>query len=258
MPVPTPAEMPMPIDSLRSSTANLDEFRIDAGAEVLALLRQIQQQRSRVSLGTPEGITLHAPLIEVDPGLGGLCFSVRGNEPELEALQHSDEVLGLAYLDSIRLEFELGRLLLVKGAGEATLRAPVPPLLYRFQRRQAFRVQPLGSNYPRVQLRHPHSPELALQLRVLDVSITGLALLLPPGTPEIAAGETLARVQVELERDSHFEATLKLQHLSSGGPGTDGIRLGCAFTAMPDGAERALQSFIDLTQKRQRLMAKKA
>lgn len=247
----------MPIDSLRPTPAHLDDFRIDAGAEVLALLRQLQREHIRVGLGTPEGASLHAPLIEVDPGLGGLCFQVRGNEPELEALQRSDEVLALAYLDSIRLEFELGPLLLVKGADQVTLRAPLPPLLYRFQRRQAFRVQPLGSNYPRVQLRHPQWPEMPLQLRVLDVSVTGLALLLPPDVPEIVAGQSLAGVQVELERDSHFEATLKLQHVSSGGTHDQGIRLGCAFTALPTGAERALQNFIDLTQKRQRLLAKK-
>lgn len=239
-----------------ASSSNQDEFRIDAGPEIESWLRQLQGLKTRVTLGTPDGVSVTAPLVDIDPVHGGLSFEVRGDEAGLQALQSCDEVLALAYLDNIRLEFELGPMMLVLGPEQATLRAPMPPLLYRFQRRLAFRVQSLGSNYPRVRLRHPMWPEMQLELRVLDVSATGLALLLPSGVPEIAAGLTMAGVQVELERDSRFEATIRLRHISSGGAEVQGIRLGCAFVRLPDGAQRALQSFIDLTQRRQRLLKK--
>ncbi len=246
----------MPMDNVRSAATGLDEFRVDTGAEIEALLRQLQGQRVLVTLSTPEGDSLMAPLSTVQTGHGGLCFVVRGDEPALPALQSCDEVLAMAYLDSIRLEFELGPMLLVKDVQQTTLRAPLPPLLYRFQRRQAFRVQPLGSNYPRVRLLHPQWPEMPLQLRVLDLSVSGLALQLPHDVPEIAAGQRLAGAQVELDRDSRFETTLKVQHAAEGALPGAARRLGCAFDGLPAGAERELQNFIDLTQKRQRLLRK--
>jgi c-di-GMP-binding flagellar brake protein YcgR len=240
------------------SAVELSEFRVDNGAELLALLRQLKDAGTPVQLSTPQGISLRAPLIDVAPEHGGLCFAVPAADVALAALQASDEVLALAYLDSVRLEFELDGLTLVKGAGQTTLRCPLPPLLYRFQRRQAYRVQPLGSNYPRVRLQHPQWPEMPLQLRVLDLSVTGLALLLPPDAPPLAAGSSLPAVRVELERDTHFEATLSLQHVAANTDGAPGTRLGCAFASLPAGAERELQAFIDLTQRRQRLLRKRS
>ena len=239
------------------NAAELSEFRVDNGTELLALLRQLRDTGAPVQLSTPQGISLRAPLLDVAPEHGGLCFAVEDDDVALTALQACDEVLAMAYLDSIRVEFELAALTLVKGEGQTTLRCPLPPLLYRFQRRQAYRVQPLGSNYPRVRLQHPHWPEMPLQLRVLDLSVTGMALLLPPESPPLAAGLTLASVRVELERDTHFEATLTLQHVGSNADGLPGLRLGCAFANLPAGAERELQAFIDLTQRRQRLLRKK-
>jgi c-di-GMP-binding flagellar brake protein YcgR len=239
-------------------SADPSEFRVDNGTELFALLRQLKDSAVPVQLSTPQGITLRAPLVDIAPEHGGLCFAVSAQDIALAALQASDEVLAVAYQDSIRIEFELAGLTLVKGQGQATLRCPLPPMLYRFQRRQAFRVQPLGSNYPRVRLQHPQWPEMPLDLRVLDLSVTGLALLLPPGLPPLAAGLTLPGVRVELERDTHFEATLSLQHAADNIDGPPGTRLGCAFVSLPAGAERELQSFIDLTQRRQRLLRKKA
>ena len=239
-------------------SAELSEFRVDNGPELLALLRQLKDAGAPVQLSTPQGISLRAPLVDVAPEHGGLCFAVAASDVALTALQSSDEVLALAYLDSVRLEFELDGLTLVTGAQQTTLRCPLPPLLYRFQRRQAFRVQPLGSNYPRVRLQHPQWPEMPLQLRVLDLSVTGLALLLPPDAPPLAAGQSLPGARIELERDTHFEATLSLQHVAANADGAPGTRLGCAFANLPAGAERELQAFIDLTQRRQRLLRKRS
>lgn len=236
-----------------SEPLRLDDFRVEAAVEIAAYLQQLLQQRLALTLNTPQGHSLGTPLVEVDSETGQIAFDLPCDAAA--ALQASGEVLAIAYLDNIRLEFELQNLLLVhRSDGSCSLRAALPSRLYRFQRRQSYRVAALGSGYPRALLRHPMWPEMQLQLRLLDVSMGGLALLLPADVPEIAVGLRLAAVQVELDRDSHFEATLQLQHLSLQADGSR--RLGCAFGALPGGAERTLQRYIDLTQKRQRLFKK--
>jgi c-di-GMP-binding flagellar brake protein YcgR len=228
-----------------------DDFRVDADPEIEAWLRQLLSQQVTLQLSTPEGLSYGTRLWNLDPERHALNLEAQGHAGQLQALIDSPEVMAVAYLDQIRLEFELGPLVLVQGPAMDTLRAPWPQQLYRFQRRQAFRVQPLGA--PRVLLQHPDHPDMALQLRVLDLSVTGLALQLPPGLPRPGAGQVLAEVRVELERDNYFNCELRVQHVSEADAGP---RLGCAFGRLPQGAERALQLYIDQTQKRQRLLRK--
>ena len=121
------------------------------------------------------------------------------------------------------------------------------------QRRESFRVRTPANAAPSATFRHPAEPELLLALRVLDVSVGGCALALPPGVPALAAGSTLAGVRLELDADARFEATLALQHISGGmGSARAGQRLGCAFAKLDGGAQRTLQRYINQTQKRQR------
>ncbi|QPF73113.1 flagellar brake protein [Roseateles sp. DAIF2] len=231
----------------------LDDFRVETETEIESWLRQLLARQIDLQLSTPRGDTLATRLWNLDPAQQALGLEALGGPAQLQPLLDSPEVMAVAYLDQIRLEFELAPLVLVQGPTLSTLRAPWPDRLFRFQRRQAFRVQPLGALFPRVLLQHPDFPDMALQLRVLDLSVSGLAMRLPPDLPHPAPGQLLAGARIELDRDNHFQAELRLQHLSES---NDGLRLGCAFSQLPHGAERALQLYIDQTQKRQRLLKK--
>ncbi|HEX2012527.1 MAG TPA: flagellar regulator YcgR PilZN domain-containing protein [Roseateles sp.] len=230
------------------------EFRIADSAEIEAWLRQLLTRQAQLQLSNPQGHTLLTRLWSLDSGHASLGLElVQADDPQLRALLDSAELMAVAYLDQVRLEFELEPPVLVQGPETVTLHAPWPHALYRFQRREAFRIQPLGAQYPRMQLKHPLAPDTPLQLRVLDLSVSGLALALPAPAPALTPGQLLSAVRVELDRERHFDADLRLQHVGSG---DQVLRLGCAFARLPGGAERQLQLYIDQTQKRQRLLKK--
>jgi len=95
-----------------------------------------------------------------------------------------------------------------------------------------------------------------MALRVLDVSVGGCALALPADVPPLAAGVQIAGARIELDGDTRFDTTLTLQHVSSGmGSAATSQRLGCAFGKLDGAAQRALQRYIEQTQKRQRLFS---
>ena len=96
---------------------------------------------------------------------------------------------------------------------------------------------------------------MPLVLRVLDVSIGGCALMVPEDVPALQVGSTLHGARLELDPDTRFAATLELQHVTSIQQGTRGVRLGCAMTQLDGDAARALQRYIDQTQKRRRLLS---
>ena len=96
---------------------------------------------------------------------------------------------------------------------------------------------------------------MQLALRVLDVSIGGCALFLPDDVPPLEPGMVMNQVQMDLDADTRFHANLRLQHVTALNPESKGVRLGCEFVNAGSDAERALQRYIDQTQKRRRLMA---
>jgi c-di-GMP-binding flagellar brake protein YcgR len=167
----------------------------------------------------------------------------------------SQEVVVVGYLDSVKLQFDAHNLVLVRGERSSVLNCALPRELFRFQRRSAYRVRPVLRSSPMARVRHTEIAEMQLALRVLDVSIGGCALFLPDDVPPMQPGVVLNQVQIELDADTRFHVNLRLQHVTSLNSESHGVRLGCEFVRADATALRALQRFIDQTQKRGRLLS---
>lgn len=232
------------------------EFRVTLPAERLGLLRALCDSQSPVVLNAPDGCTLTATLWAVDMDRGRLNFSAEAGLPQVNGLVDADEAVAVAYLESIKLQFDVQDFMLVRGLDSSALQCGLPGVIYRFQRRNAFRVRPRERHQPLATLRHPALPDMQLGLRVLDVSIGGCALWLPHDVPPLQAGTLFNEVGVELDGETRFAAAMRLQHVS--GQGSDGskggVRLGCEWQGLPVAAERVLQRWIDRTQQRRRLL----
>jgi c-di-GMP-binding flagellar brake protein YcgR len=233
-----------------------DEFRVGNPTEMLALLRQLVDANVRVHLSAPGGGSYTTTVWTVDGHQRRISLAADAGQPAVRSLVDAGEATAVAYLDSVKLQFDLQNLVLVHGANASALQAVLPAALYRFQRRESFRVRTPAGAAPTATLRHPAMPDMMLALRVLDVSVGGCALALPPNVPPLAAGIQIAGVRIELDADTRFEAALTLQHVSGGMGSTQaGQRLGCAFGKLDGAAQRALQRYIDQTQKRRRLFS---
>jgi c-di-GMP-binding flagellar brake protein YcgR len=231
----------------------LDDFRVDSPAELQALLRSLVEAATPVHLSGPGGSHCSTTLWVVDAPRQRLSFVADTAGPPLDALLEAGVATAVAYLDSVKLQFDLDELVLVSGAAGSALQARLPRALYRFQRRGSFRVRPLPRNAPIVCLRHPVDGK-ALTLRVLDVSTGGCALFLPDQVAPLPPGVHLAGVRMELDASTRFEATLHLCHVTAINPDSGGVHLGCELLHLDGDAQRALQRYIDQTQKRRRLM----
>lgn len=256
----------------------LEDYRLDAPGEIQSWLRELMQARTRVQLSTPDGALLHTVLLALDAPHGLLTFEGSVDPTITPALVASKVVTATAYLDKIKLEFEVTGLRAAREPGGEVLSASIPKRLYRFQRRQAYRVQSAGQLYPALRLTQPDG----LRIRVVNVSGGGLALQWPQSSATAAAVGATAGAAVdaasraattgatgtmppppqagaeltgtlELEREVSFSALLRVQHVTPG-EGQAPHQLGCAFISLAPSAARALQVFIDQAQKRERLM----
>ena len=230
-------------------------FRVSHPQERLALLRQLRDGHVPLTINGPGGAVLISTLWSVDDQQSRLSFSANPAMPALDRLVESNEAVAVAYMDSVKLQFDLQGLLVVHGAQASTLQCSLPRTIYRFQRRHAYRVRTAERHGPTAQLRHPSIPDMQIALRVLDLSIGGCALWLPQDLPPLQAGTRVAEVAVELDTDARFVAALQLQHVTSLSAGDTGVRLGCEWIKLPGAAERVLQRWIDQTQKRRRMLS---
>jgi flagellar brake protein len=250
---------PLPLDALdvlAAQPGGLDDFRITAPREIATMLRQLCDGNVHLNLNASNGSVLGALLWTVDTVRARIGFSVDESNPSVQALLGCDEVVVVGYLDSVKLQFDLGPLVLVRGSGrDCVLAAALPSQLFRFQRRSGFRVRPLLNHAPLARLRPAGDSGPALALRVLDLSIGGCALYLPDDTAPMQPGTQFSQVPIELDADTRLHVNLRLQHVTSINPESRGVRLGCEFINASGEALRTLQRFIDHTQKRRKLMA---
>lgn len=230
------------------------EFRIPQQREMQSLLQQLATDATPVHLTGPD-VSLTTLVWTVDTAQARINFSADPDSPQLQRLLELEEATCVAYLDAVKLQFDVGQLVLVRGAKSCALQSDMPREMYRFQRRSSFRVRTLGRGIPTALLRHPSMPDMQLGLRVLDVSIGGCALLLPGDVPPLAGGLEIRGVRIELDPDTRFDADLLLHHVTVIQNQSRASRLGCEFMHVQPAAQRALQRYIDQTQKRRRLLS---
>jgi c-di-GMP-binding flagellar brake protein YcgR len=246
---------PAALNSLGASDPWVD-FRVDDPVERLRLLKQLRDGSVPVNLSAPHGQALTTQLWSLDETHGQLNFSADAGSVHLRQLTQGDEAAAVAYLDSVKLQFDLVDLVVVHGLDSCALRARLPSVIYRFQRRGSYRVHTVGRHTPNARLRHPSIPEMQLRLRIVDVSMGGCALALPDDVPTLQPGSSLHGVHVEIDSDTVFSATLRLQHAGNM-PGDSGMRLGCQWFDLDGSAQRALQRYVDHTQQRRRQLARR-
>jgi c-di-GMP-binding flagellar brake protein YcgR len=245
---------PAPLAGM-SGTEGLDEFRISSPRDVGMLLKQLLDGTIQLSLHSSDGQIYTSAIWTLDSSRATIGFNADPNDPALQAVLHSPEIIVVGYLDSVKVQFELRHPVLVHGNRASVLSCPFPREMFRFQRRNAFRVRPLMRSAPMAKLRHPDMEEGEIALRIIDLSIGGCALFLPVDVPLISAGATLPGVRMELDDDTRLDVTLRLQHVTSINNEGRGVRLGFEFVRPGGDTVRTLQRFIDLTQKRGKLMA---
>ena len=230
-------------------------FRVSQTAERATLLRRLRDGNVPVILSAADGGSFTTALWALDTVQSRLNFSADADHPHLARMVDADKAVAVAYLESVKLQFTLSGLLLVRGAQDCALQTTMPHEIYRFQRRNAYRVRTAERHTPTARFRHPAMPDMQLALRVLDVSAGGCALWLPQDVPALQAGTRLAEVQVALDSETCFAAHITLQHVSAFTVGEHGVRLGCEWQPLRGAAERTLQRWIDHAQKRQRLLS---
>lgn len=222
---------------------DLERYVLHSRIEILALLRVLIERRAPVTVHFSEGRDfLLSTLLALNPDFEELVFDPSGDAAANRRLLAAPRLSFATALDGVRIQFATQRAAETVLGGLAALRVRLPDSVLRLQRRDHFRIAPPLS-HP-LELEVPDTEGARVELRVLDVSCGGAAVVLAPAELALAPETVLRGCAIELPGRARLVFDAEVRWIAPGrGPG-GATRCGLRFIDLPGAALTELQRYI--------------
>lgn len=232
-----------------------DRYRIDSRLEIGALLNQLGERGALVSVTFGNDLVTTV-VLHADTTTGTLVFDA-GSDPQAnERLAEARRLSFETHLDRIRIVFYTAGAVAQTWDDAPAFFASFPQSVLRIQRRDYFRAHvPLARGIRCELPADPAAQTRALSFRVLDMSVTGLALVDGPPDFDPAAGSVLKSAVLALPPGKvtvDLEVMYRREHQWAGGRPGMPVRLGCRFVNLPAAGETMIQRCINQLERERR------
>lgn len=234
------------------TTEDLEKFTTHNRREILFYLRQLINDRERVSVVFNEGEdALLTMLLDVDETDDLLIFDWGGAESVNRKFLESDRNFFICAPHGIANRFLCGTPHRIVRNNRPAFAVALPTQYVRLQRREYFRLVLPVTRRPPCTMRREDGT--AQDLAILDISIGGLAFELPGSRTDIETGQVLKGVHVELKDIGLLSAGLEVRNNTAIQRGSKvSTRIGCRFVDTDRAMEHQLQRFITSVQREER------
>ncbi|MET0288219.1 MAG: flagellar regulator YcgR PilZN domain-containing protein [Pseudoxanthomonas sp.] len=231
-----------------------EQYTLHDPREVRWLLQSLITARALISAhAMPGGLNSPTALLELYDDDTVLIDGNHSSVVNQRVLQ-AEYLMCVSQLERVRIQFRLHDLELVEVDGRAAFQAPMPEWMVRLQRRELFRLAIPPSH--RVQCTVPVSdapglPEVSMDLRVLDISGGGLAMMLPDNHNAFHPKKRFTLCQLDLPDVGKIPVTLEVCYVSKleQRPGHAIMRAGCRFVDLPFNLENQVLNYIFRTER---------
>jgi c-di-GMP-binding flagellar brake protein YcgR len=228
----------------RMDVHDYDRFRVEDGAEVLALLRETAAARVLCSVraaGRPE--TYLSPLRELSDDGAPVLDAPRAPVIERALVPGSLAAIDLRLRDC-RVSFEARVDRLAPGGGRPGLRLARPEAMTRLQRRETYRVQVPEGIALKLTL-DPQDPSLR-DVPLHDLSVQGGSLSVTGVRERFEAGRSFEHARLALPDGTEWAIGLRVIHAGFVRRLADGsrMRLGVQFVQPAQGFETAVARLV--------------
>jgi len=241
-------------DDVDPGTARL---RVEAPREIAALLATIVERGVLVSVTFGRDV-VNTVLLGVDSATGTLVFDAGQDAAANARLATARRLAFDTSLERIRIRFDAGGATPCMWQDAPAFACAVPSSLVRLQRRDYFRAHvPLARNL-RCAVRVGDAQEARaarpIDLRILDVSVTGVGLTDAPSGFAPAPGTRLSGARLILPAgvlDVDLEV-MYCREAPHGGSGPAPVRIGCRFVDLAPRGQALIQRCINALERERR------
>ena len=221
--------------------------------EIKALFRALLASRGLVSARmVPGGQSFITALIEADEQ-HGILLDASTDPLQNDRIAQSEALDCVTQLDRVRIQFLVRRPVRVVEEGKPGFRAPFPNTVLRLQRREFYRLQVPLAHALSCLLRAEDLARKPVEVsaRVIDIGAGGVAVVVPAGAAEFVIGGVLPACRLDLPEGDSIELDLEVRNLNrqTQRNGTEQLRVGLRFAALPRTADTRIQRYIFKTER---------
>jgi c-di-GMP-binding flagellar brake protein YcgR len=235
---------------------SLEPFMVYARVEIIALLQALGAHGvlTTVYFDRHAGFAVTA-LLAVNPDFEEVVFDIPGDPAAARRLLAADELVFVAFVESVKLQFTATRAEATLHEDKPAFRVRLPEAALRLQRRDFFRVRaPLGKP-PVCLVPYSEDGKQYERLRLLDISIGGMALVSYPERFELPAGKVIGDCYLDLPGVGSVGVSMEVCHVDAMPRDEKARRCGCRFVDMAPQARMMLQRYVNKLDAEQRKAA---
>ena len=235
----------------------LEQFTVYARAEIAALLRRLRDAGTPVNAyhDMSSGFAVTA-VLDVLADEGAVIVDPPSDPSAARHLLAAEYVTFVAFIDNIKMQFSVDGVIAASWQGAPAVRIKLPEAVMRLQRRESFRVRPpMGKPAMCLVPRPPEVDENGRvcvrekpqfeSLRVIDLSVGGLALLVYPEKIDLPRGEKIDGCSLDLPGIGSIGLSVVVRHVDAVPRDESARRCGCEFVDMSPAARMALQRYVN-------------
>lgn len=235
-----------------TESPELERFWVYSKFEIEALIARLCDERvPMTAYWGRDGECAVTQIMRVDAVCDEVHFDLP-NQPQLqERLLCAADVVCVAFIDNVKIQFAIGAPRRSSDGRYPTFLSGFPERLLRLQRREYYRVRTPESLSACCLVPYPGDRDQYESLRVLDLSVGGLAMLAYPRHFDPSVTSIVDRCYLDLPGVGTVTVRLRVAHVETSADGQP-RRCGCEFVDLSPQARMMLQRYvhrIDLEQR---------
>jgi c-di-GMP-binding flagellar brake protein YcgR len=226
-------EIPLKIELFSSDEEN--EYLISNPKEIVSILQNIAQRKSRVALYYNEGISMVLTMIlAVDDN--GVWIDAASNPQDNRLIERSKRIIFVSTHNQAKVQFVAGDVVLGTYEDAPAFSLGLPRKLLRLQRRDYYRLVTAETGALNCVIRPLVNQAIQHEVTVMDISIGGVALVCEQTGVELHPGMVYEHCEIELPGLGTVEAAIEVKNAFeiTDRNGKVKRRAGCVFVK-PDG-----------------------
>lgn len=244
--------MPDPDDNLKFELLQADDYSqylVREPLEIRQVLRALIDKRAMLTayLDASSQSFLSTPL-GLSPDESELILDASNDEQLNLRAEKADQVICITQLDSIKIQFPLTDIQRHPFEGHLALRAPLPDILLRLQRREYYRLSAPAAHALTctIPIVDPTGLVTSYMARIVDISGGGVAVMVPPKGVPFEPEMEFPDCHILLPEAGPVHATLKVCNIFrlTNRQGITMLRAGCQFIDLPDSMNTLINRYI--------------
>lgn len=231
----------------------LEHFMLYSRAEIAAILRRVASERTLVTVYTgAEGEFAVSMIVHVDPDFDEVCFDMPVNAEAQARVLAATELVFVIFFENVKVQFRADVARATRFEDRAAFRVHMPQQMLRLQRREYFRVRTPLSGAATCLVPNTAGAERYESLRVVNISVGGLAVMSYPHSFELPVGSTIRNCYLDLPGIGPIGVAFRVVNVYENNPDGAGRCCGCQFVDLAPQARMMVQRYVNRVEAEQR------